>query len=269
MTDQHAAFVGSIPEHYDKYLGPALFEPYASDLAEHVKVAPGASVLEIGCGTGILTRILRDRLAQSVKLVATDLNPAMMEFAVKKFAAAENVEFKQADAADLPFVENSFDAVVCQFGFMFVSDKEKAFREVRRVIIPNGQFCFNLWDALELNELAWIAHTTIKRFFDQNPPAFYEIPFSMHDSEEVLALLEAVGFREIDISLLKLRSVSHSASEVAKGLIRGNPVIAAIEERANASPTEIEQVVAAEVAARCGDFPVQARMQAFVFKCVG
>ena len=269
MTDQNVAFVGSIPENYDRYLGPALFEPYAFDLAERVKVSDNASVLEIACGTGILTRILRNRLPATAKLVATDLNDAMMQFAAKKFRAEENISFKQADATALPFPVSSFDAVVCQFGLMFVPDKKGALDEARRVLIPGGSFVFNVWDAIEFNELAWIAHTTIAKFFDRDPPMFYQTPFGMHDTEEIVALLEDAGFQELDISLLKLPSISSSANEVAQGLIRGNPVIMAIEERASSGAAEIERAVAAEVAARCGDMPVKARMQAFVCKCLG
>ncbi|MDX6577577.1 MAG: hypothetical protein QOE96_3530, partial [Blastocatellia bacterium] len=74
MSDQHTAFIGSIPENYDRYLGPALFEPYASDLVERLNVSDGASVLELACGTGIVTRRLRDRLPRGVRVIATDLN---------------------------------------------------------------------------------------------------------------------------------------------------------------------------------------------------
>lgn len=78
MSDQHAAFIGSIPENYDRYLGPALFEPYAADMVERLKVSEGASVLELACGTGIVTRRLRDWLPSGLRLVATDLNEAML-----------------------------------------------------------------------------------------------------------------------------------------------------------------------------------------------
>ncbi|HXU07349.1 MAG TPA: class I SAM-dependent methyltransferase, partial [Blastocatellia bacterium] len=85
MSDQHAAFVGSIPENYDRYLGPCLFEDYAKDIAQRVNVPDGGSVLEIACGTGIVTRKLRDSLPTNVRLVATDLNEAMLAYAKHKF----------------------------------------------------------------------------------------------------------------------------------------------------------------------------------------
>src|SRR5688500_15606095 len=115
MPINNTAFVGSIPENYDRYLGPVLFEPYAKDLVERVNVPEEGSLLEVACGTGIVTRHLRDRLRPSVKIVATDLNEAMINFAAQKFRSDENIEWKPADALDLPFDEASFDAVVCQF----------------------------------------------------------------------------------------------------------------------------------------------------------
>lgn len=264
MSDQHTAFIGSIPENYDRYLGPVIFEPYASDMVERLNVSEGASVLELACGTGILTRRLRDRLPPGVRFVATDLNEAMMAYAAQKFRLGEAVEWKQADASDLPFADQSFNAVVCQFGLMFVPDKEKAICEAYRVLKSGGTFLFSVWDAIEQNDLAYIAHTTISTFFEKDPPNFYEVPFCLHDPEFIRSLLTRAGFRDIKISLLTLPSISPSASEVANGLVAGNPVINAINERLPSDVSEIVAAVAEAVVARCGDMPVRCSMQAFV-----
>ena len=264
MPIDNAAFVGSIPENYDRYLRP-LFEPYAADLVTRVDVPEGSAVLEVACGTGIVTRRLRDRLAPTTKLVATDLNEAMISYASRKFSRSENIEWKRADATYLPFSDQSFDAVVCQFGLMFVPDKPQALREVYRVLKSRGRFVFNVWDAIEHNDLARTAHETIAKFFDDNPPDFYEIPFSFHDRSEIESLLTEIGFKEIEFTLLPLESIAASARDLTQGLVHGNPIITAIRERNEAMIPEIEESVFEAVVANFGDAPVHVRTQALVF----
>jgi len=265
MRTDNAAFVGSIPENYDRYLGPTLFEAYAADLVARVNVPDGRPVLELACGTGIVTRRLRDRLAASTKLVATDLNEAMMNYASRKFRDDENVEWKQADATDLPFSDQSFDAVLCQFGLMFVPDKVQAMREAHRVLKPGGEFLFNVWEAIERNDLPRVAHETISRFFEDNPPDFYQIPFSLHDRGAIESQLTEAGFKEIEFTLTPLDSTAASARDLAQGLVHGNPIINAIRERNERMIPEIEAAVFEAVVANYGDAPVRARMQALIF----
>ena len=264
MTDKNAAFVGAIPENYDQYLGPVLFAPYANDLVARLDPGKQRSVLELACGTGIVTRRLRERLAPGAKIVATDLNEAMLTFAKQKLEGSEAIEWKQADATDLPFQEQSFDAVVCQFGVMFFPNKEQAAREAFRILKPGGVFLFNVWDAIEENDLPHIAHTIISKFFDDNPPNFYEIPFSFHDQETIAAMLSQAGFRNIKCSILSITAEAASASKVTRGLVHGNPVIASIRERDESQIPAIEGAIASQVAAQCGDAPVRARMRAVV-----
>ena len=266
MPDGNAAFVGDIPENYDRYLGPVLFQPYAADLV--ARLDSPENVLELACGTGIVTRQLRKRLTLGAKIVATDLNEAMLSYAKQKFESSETIEWKQADATDLPFADQSFDAVLCQFGVMFFPDKEQAAREVFRVLKPGGIFLFNVWDAIEENDLPHIAHTIISRFFDDNPPNFYEIPFSFHDSEKIESVLAQAGFRNIECSIVSMTAEAASASELTRGLVHGNPVIAAIRERDESQIPEIENAIASQVAAQCGDAPVRARMRAVVCSAV-
>src|SRR5687768_13579650 len=130
MTNSDAAFAGSIPAIYDSALGPMFFEPYARDLAKRLKVRSGDAVLEIAAGTGIVTRRLLKRLPAGAELVATDLNNAMIEIAKAKVDTDPRLRWQQADAGALPFPDQSFDAVVCQFGLMFFPDKVSALREV-------------------------------------------------------------------------------------------------------------------------------------------
>ena len=188
-------------------------------------------VLEIACGTGIVTRQLRDAFPASTEIVATDLNPDMFEFAKPKFEDDENVRWQQADASALPFPDASFEAVVCQFGFMFVPDKGTAMREGYRVLSRDGLFLFNVWDSFDANPFAEIAHSTITSFFDHDPPNFYQIPFSLYDSKLVRELLQNAGFERVESFSEEKPCRSSSAKEFATGLVRGNPVGTEATER--------------------------------------
>ena len=138
MADVRASFSGSIPEYYDRCLGPAWFDAFAADLARRLPAKPPGDVLEIACGTGLVTRRLRERLDSTVRLVATDLSNAMLDYARAKLSESKDIAWREADAVKLPFGDGEFGAVVCAFGVMFVPDKQAAFREARRVLKEGG-----------------------------------------------------------------------------------------------------------------------------------
>jgi ubiquinone/menaquinone biosynthesis C-methylase UbiE len=153
MPKIDTVFSGSIPSIYDRYLGPLIFEPYAQDLANRLSDLHAERVLETAAGSGIVTRALLRSLPASASIVATDLNQPMLDHAAKQVSSSR-VSWQKADAQALPFPDGAFDAVVCQFGVMFFPDKQKAYREARRVLKPGGHFVFNVWDSIEYNEAA-------------------------------------------------------------------------------------------------------------------
>lgn len=265
--DRNVVFAGAIPENYDRYLGPVIFEPYAEDLVFRLKGKKLNRVLEIACGTGIVTRRLRDALPAFTEVIATDLNPDMFEFAKRKFKDGENVRWQQADALALPFPDGSFDAVVCQFGYMFVPDKAAAMRESYRVLRQGGLFLFNVWDSLDANPFAQIAHTTIASFFDRDPPKFYEIPFSLYESRLVRELLRGAGFDKIESFAETKPCRSRAAREFATGLVRGNPVGTDAAER-GVDPEKLIDAVARSLAGRFEAGPVQHTMRAIIWQAI-
>lgn len=266
MTASDAQFIGSIPETYHRHLGPLLFEPYATDLAGRLELSagPAARVLELAAGTGILTRRLRERMPAGAILVATDLNPPMLEVARANLGATSGVEWRQADATALPFPPETFDAVACQFGLMFFPDKPRAAREAARVSRRGAQLLLNVWDSLEHDPIGRIADETIAGFFPSDPPDFYKIPFGYHDKGVIRALLEGAGWDHVQASTLPLIAEAPSAEHAAVGLVRGNPVLLAIRERGTAEPDAIVAGVAAALAKEFGDRPLRVPMQAHV-----
>ena len=136
LTDQ--TFAHSTPALYDRYMGPLLFEPYAKLVAERCALLQPDRILETAAGTGVVT-LAGHRSAPKAEFVATDINPAMLEFAARKLTS-ERVSFQPADAQNLPFSDNSFDLVLCQLGAMFFPDKIRANQQARRVLRPNGRY---------------------------------------------------------------------------------------------------------------------------------
>ncbi|MEJ7576761.1 MAG: methyltransferase domain-containing protein [Pyrinomonadaceae bacterium] len=109
--DVDKVFAGSIPKLYDSYLVPLIFEPYAADLANRLSSRTLSRVIEVAAGTGVVTRALAAALPDSVSIVATDLNQAMLDQA-SAVGTKRAVEWRQADAMQLPFPYETFDAVV-------------------------------------------------------------------------------------------------------------------------------------------------------------
>jgi SAM-dependent methyltransferase len=256
--------VHSLPELYDRCLGPALFAPYAADLARRVEDRAGEAVLETACGTGILTRQLRARLAPAVRLAATDLNQPMIDYARAKLGSHLPITWHRADCVALPFAASSFTAVACQFGLMFVADKPAALREARRVLIDGGLLAFNVWDSVVHNPYARVAQESIASFFPADPPRFFvDLPYGFHEPLAWRGLLCAHGFAQTELEWVTLEAHSPTAKALAVGLVRGTPVSQAIEQRGGDFDPIVDAV--AEALARLGgEAPFQSTMRALV-----
>jgi ubiquinone/menaquinone biosynthesis C-methylase UbiE len=268
MSGQSVFFEGSAPENYDRYLGPMFFEPYAADIISRLSIGDAASVLELACGTGIVTRMLRDWLPAAAKLTATDFSRPMMALAQRKFEAGEPVVWKQADASDLPFADAEFDAVIGQFGLMFVPDKLRAMREAKRVLKPGASFLFNVWTGLEDNDFARVTHETIGGFFPTDPPAFYEIPFGYHDRAAIEASLRDAGFAEVRCDDISFPSHGVSAESATIGLVEGTPLAQTIMERDPAVLPLAKEAVANALRERFGKGAIEGKMRALIFEAV-
>jgi ubiquinone/menaquinone biosynthesis C-methylase UbiE len=126
MVKSDELFAGSIPELYDRLMVPLIFEPYALDLAERLAKAGSRDILETAAGTGVLTRMIASKLPAETRIIATDLNQPMLDYAAARQPGGRRIAWRQADCSMLPFQDAKFDAVACQFGAMFFPDKVQA-----------------------------------------------------------------------------------------------------------------------------------------------
>ncbi len=269
MDSSDAIFAGSVPKRYEQYMVPMLFAPFAADIADRVARRTPSSVLETAAGTGAVTRQLAGVLPAATRLVATDLNEGMLARA-RLVEMARPVEWLTADAQQLPFDDETFDVVVCQFGVMFFPDRVHAFAEARRVLAPGGAFIFSAWDNITHNDFAAAVTAAIAALIPDDSPRFLErTPHGYFDTEQIRADLVAAGFvDDVTIVTETRRSIALDASSAARSFVEGSPLRGEIEARKPGSLAEATAAVAAELAARFGgghdDGPIEGSMQAHV-----
>jgi ubiquinone/menaquinone biosynthesis C-methylase UbiE/rhodanese-related sulfurtransferase len=262
-TDNGLRFTGSVPKNYDEYLGPMFFEPYAIDLASRIDPTSISVALELGCGTGRVTRHLRKTLAPQSMLIASDLSPDMLAVAKDKLKEL-NIDWRIINAQELPFSDGSVDLIVCSFGYMFVADRPKAFAEALRVLRPGGTLLLSTWSKLEDNEASFVFRKTVKKYLGDSLPESYKLPFSMHDPAPIQESLRQKGFSKVKSEVIEKESFCTSAKIAAEGLTIGGSIYNEIMDRNPAWLGEIQSTVEKELSEKYGAEPMVAPMKAVI-----
>ena len=269
MAASDKLFAGSIPEVYDRFMVPLTFEPYARDLAGRLASVKPQDVLETAAGTGVLTRAMGSRLAANVRIVATDLNQPMLDHAAARERTPSRITWRQADALALPFEDQSFDAVACQFGAMFFPDKVLGYGQARRVLKPGGHFFFNVWDEIAENEFADVVTDTLATIFPNDPPRFMaRTPHGYHDVKRLREELIRAGFAQVSIETRGDISRAASPREPAIAYCQGTPLRNEIEVRDPSGLEAATQACAEALARRFGSGPVAGRIRAHVITAI-
>ena len=261
MTIGDNTFVESIAKLYDAVLGPFMFEPFARDMAARLSGFEG-EVLEVAAGTGVLTRELVGALGPRSRITATDLNAPMLDVAR---LSLPRVTWRQADALALPFENQSFDAVVCQFGVMFYPDIRAGHAEAARVLHSGGRYWLSVWDDLTGNQVAETVHHSAAACFPNDPPQFFaRTPHGHHDLSKLCGDLAAVDFREITAVTVTLPAGRLGADELARGFCQGSPLRHEIEARDKGALGVVTAAVEQSLRTRFGDGPIETTIRAHV-----
>jgi len=265
MAANDTQFSGSIPKLYDTLMVPMIFEPYAAYMAELVAGWSPHAVLETAAGTGAVTRLLAPRLPPDARYAVTDLNQAMLDYAIERQPPDSRLEWRQADALALPFEEASFDVVVCEFGAMFFPDRMAGYAEARRVLKPGGRFVLAVWDRLDANEFPAEVTRVLAEVFAQDPPRFLaRMPHGYADAALIRQDLNGAGFADVQIDTRPETSRAPSAADAAFAFCQGSPLRGEIEARDAAQLQAATDRVAAALAQKHGHGPITGRIQAHV-----
>ena len=256
MAQPTATF--SAPSFYDD-LASIQFDLFAADLAQRIPAGQCGDVLEVACGTGIVTRRLRERLDPSARLVATDLAEPMVAYARSRHAGLD-VEWREADALQLPFADGTFDLVVCGFGVMFFPERAAGLREARRVLRSGGRLLFSVWDAIEHNPHAEVFARTVEPLFPGDPQMKFRTPYELADAGLLRELVEATGFRVQRIQTRRIPIVDADPRQIARGQTKGTPRAALLAQRGVPLDEVVDAVAAALTAA--GGNPYNGHAQA-------
>lgn len=189
-------------EAYENYMVPALFAPCARVLIEAARLTAGESVLDVGCGTGVVSRQVAKQLGASSSVMGIDVSPNML--AVARAAAERDgvtVSWRQANAEHLPFPDMSFDLVLCQFALMFVTQKALCLAEMHRVVTGHGRVLISVWQSLDRHPFYQTLHKVIQQRVGMS--AVQDI-FALGDVEQLRQLVMGAGFRRVDIAPFSL-----------------------------------------------------------------
>jgi ubiquinone/menaquinone biosynthesis C-methylase UbiE len=265
MLEADKVFTGSIPENYDRYMVPLIFDPFATDLAQRAAALSPGAVLETAAGTGVVTRALAPRLPSDASYVVTDLNQPMLDYAASRQSPDGRITWRQADALALPFESAAFDLACCQFGVMFFPDRSSGYREARRVLKPGGHFLFNVWDRIEENVFADDVTNALAKVFPNDPPRFLaRTPHGYHDTALIRSELVDAGFSQVMIETKAEQSHAASPRIPAVAYCQGTVLRSEILARDAGMLDAATDFVASTIADRHGSGEVSAKIQAHV-----
>jgi len=259
-----SSFTEDVAAFYESTLVPLIFEHYADDIAIRARALDPRSVLEVACGTGVVTRALASSLPRTCAITATDLNEAMVAHA-ERVGTSRPVSWRQADVMALPYSDGVFDVVVSQFSAMFFPDRAAAYREIRRVLRPGGTFLFSIWNSIENNEFADVVTNAVGTLFPEDPPLFLaRTPHGHGRPDEIESDLAAAGFGRCSLDQRDDVSPAAGPEVPAVAYVQGTPLRNEIEARDPDGLERATEVATAALRARYGNGPIEGRISAFV-----
>ena len=203
---------------YEALFVPAVFGSWTSKTIVAACVGPGDVVLDLACGTGVLTREVAKTVGPEGHVVGLDPAPGMLAAARE---IAPDIEFRSGAAEALNWPDDSFDAVLCQFGLMFFEDRPRALAEIRRVLRPGGQLGIVVWDGVARNPGYRAVISLIEEELGAEAANAMRLPFSLGDPDALVAEFTAAGFRGVQATTLQGQARFPSPQVMVEADLRG------------------------------------------------
>jgi ubiquinone/menaquinone biosynthesis C-methylase UbiE len=202
-TFRASEYSGTGPENYEKYFVPTIGAPLAKDLVEAAALRRGERVLDVACGTGVVSRRALDLVGPDGTVAGLDVNPGMISVARAATPDDAAIDWYETSIEATPLPDGSFDVVLCQMGLQFVSDKRKALEEISRILAPGGRVMLSLPGPTP----ALFAQfgDALARHIGPECAGFVNLVFSLHDSDELRGLMTDAGFEHVDIDKSRRR----------------------------------------------------------------
>ncbi len=208
---------GSGAEIYETIFVPAMMGEWAPRVMAFAKPLPREHVLDVACGTGALTRVVAKSIGPNGRVVGLDLSPDMLAEARKTAldpSSAAPIEWREGDVNAIPFENESFDIVFCNFGLMFFPDRVAALKEMHRVLKPEGRLALAVWGSISKCPGQMAMKQSWERHFTDEAGLF-DAQHSLGNPEIVLSLMQDAGFRNVSVQpvmgVVRLPSPGHLA----------------------------------------------------------
>ena len=267
MSTSAIIFEGTVSQHYEDYLGSFLFEPFAVDLVSKINWTGVHHVLELACGSGRLTGHLAQRMPMGVTITATDISTDMLSVA-KSRVSGERITWNQADMMNIPYEDQHFDLIVCQFALMLVPDQLKAIAEIYRVLKPGGKVIFSTWGDLHYNKLWAIGDDVLMAAIGKSPMHTNPGPFALDNAAIVLSLLQQTGFTVPQYTIVTDMGEIDTARQAAFGFIYGLPIGQFIQKENPELLPVILQTLEEKLRSELGEHPLRAPQKALLFEAI-
>jgi ubiquinone/menaquinone biosynthesis C-methylase UbiE len=240
--DTGPSFAASPPENYERYFVPVIGEPVAAVLLRAAALRPGQRVLDVGCGTGIVARLAAEAVGPEGSVAGLDVEPGMLAVA-RSAAAGAGIEWIEASAESIPLPDESVDVVLCQMSLQFVPDRARAVTEMRRVLVPGGRIVLDVPGPT--SPFFGALSTGLATHMDPKAAAFVERVFSLHDVDELAALLEGAGFRDVRVEADTIELSLPPPKDFLWQYAAATPMAAIVMQAAEAGRKALERDVVA------------------------